>query len=514
MIPTGFAQNFECAGDSAADQATGHINRGQRRLAKLVSVNRTSRERSRAKAPSNDAWLFAVLIAIVACVPLPLGSNRPLPAAIFASAIAMLLVAWSALILLKRINTRTELRHLSVPGLFYGIVCLWIFFQWLPWMPSQVADPIWESSATTLGLSLRDRISVNPEATLSGLMNLLSYASVFWLTLQLTRNSQRAWSCVRALTLIGATYSLYGIIVFISGNNWILIFPKWAYLDSLTSTFVNRNSFATFAGLALLCAGALLLERLTPYFGINQSLHAKLLLILEELVGKLAWVTGAAVVISVALLMSGSRAGIASTLIGATVLLVIYAAHRRLKFRQAFVILPAIAVIGIIIFSASGNVLTKRLGVDYLGSSFDVRFNVYEETWKAIQTTPWTGTGFGTFADVFPAYRTPEFITPVLWDKAHNTYLENALELGLPASILLNLALSSLALQALRGALMRKRDALVPALGISASMLVGIHSLVDFSLQIPAVTILYACIMGVAIGQSTSQRQKSSTLAV
>ena len=34
--------------------------------------------------------------------------------------------------------------------------------------------------------------------------------------------------------------------------------------------------------------------------------------------------------------------------------------------------------------------------------------------------------------------------------------------------------------------------------------LVGLHALVDFSLQIPAVAILYACILGIGCAQASS----------
>ncbi|WP_169776431.1 O-antigen ligase, partial [Escherichia coli] len=59
----------------------------------------------------------------------------------------------------------------------------------------------------------------------------------------------------------------------------------------------------------------------------------------------------------------------------------------------------------------------------------------------AIKTSPWTGIGLGTFQDVFPAYRTGDLTSRGLWDKAHNSYLENALELGIPAMLALHLAI-------------------------------------------------------------------------
>ena len=92
----------------------------------------------------------------------------------------------------------------------------------------------------------------------------------------------------------------------------------------------------------------------------------------------------------------------------------------------------------------------------------------------------------------------------VHYDRAHNTWLENAFELGVPAALALYLALGGLVMTCLRGVTRRHRDWVYPATGVAASVLVGLHALLDFSLQLPAVAILYACIMGIACAQSYS----------
>ena len=56
----------------------------------------------------------------------------------------------------------------------------------------------------------------------------------------------------------------------------------------------------------------------------------------------------------------------------------------------------------------------------------------------------------------------------------------------------------------IRGLRERGKDWVYPAVGIAATALVAIHSWFDFSLQIPAVAMSYACIMGVACAQSYS----------
>jgi len=60
--------------------------------------------------------------------------------------------------------------------------------------------------------------------------------------------------------------------------------------------------------------------------------------------------------------------------------------------------------------------------------------------------------------------------------------------------------------QSFRGTFTRGRDWVFPATGIAATALVVIHSLFDFSLQMPGIVVSYAAILGVACAQSYSSQ--------
>lgn len=449
-----------------------------------------------------EGWIFGMLLAIVALAALPLGGNRPLPAAIMALAVGLLLVLWGGLAAASIVRLRVEPSRVAWPLLIYALVCLWILLQWAPWLPASFADPAWHEASRVLGTALAGRISVNPEATLTGLMHLLTYGGVFWLSLQLTRDPDRARTAIRAVALIGCAYALYGLIVFLAGNDWILFYRKWAYPDSLTSTFVNRNSFATFAGLTLLCAATLLLDRVHHLLALERPVRIKAAMLIEELVARSAWITVTVLSISIALVLSASRAGVLSSMIGLLCLLGVHLARRTINRTQLLLISTALLAIAAATYVASGDLLFKRSTIEDVNATMEIRNEVYALTLDAIETSPWTGTGFGTFADVFPAYRSEDLYISAFWDKAHNTYLENALELGIPGAILLVLSVFLLALRAARGIVERRREKVLPAIGVAATVIVALHSLVDFSLQIPAVSILYAFLLGLSVSQS------------
>jgi O-antigen ligase len=88
------------------------------------------------------------------------------------------------------------------------------------------------------------------------------------------------------------------------------------------------------------------------------------------------------------------------------------------------------------------------------------------------------------------------------YDKAHNTYLEDALEIGIPATALLLLSLGIVLCRCVRGLARRNSGRMLAAIGAGAATLVGVHSLVDFSLQMPAVAVTFLMTLGLAAAQS------------
>jgi O-antigen ligase len=129
------------------------------------------------------------------------------------------------------------------------------------------------------------------------------------------------------------------------------------------------------------------------------------------------------------------------------------------------------------------------------------RLAYYRTTWEAISDRPLLGTGYGTYADAFRAYNHPGTGTYFL-DKAHNTYLQMIMELGWPAAAALYAGLGLLVFRCLQGRSLQGRSALYPAVLAACSVLVAVHSLVDFSLEMPANAATYALLLGLGCAQA------------
>jgi len=302
------------------------------------------------------------------------------------------------------------------------------------------------------------------------------------------------------LSIAAKLYAVFALAVYWGGHHPAWLFGERVLAHDARGTFVNRNHFATWIGLAILCAIAWFYHRMVkpevqPYaVPMNRADQAEAFILR-------AWKPLTALLLMVAaLILTHSRGGFVATLAATVVLLALLDRRgRKGRAKSRILVVTALAVAGIAFFLTSEVLLDRINRTDI---TTEERMAVYGNINRAIGDNPALGFGYGTFADSFRLYDLNE--SAVHYDRAHNTWLENAFELGLPAALALFLALAGLAVTCWRGVARRHRDWVFPATGAAASVLVGIHAMVDFSLQLPAVAMLYAAIMGVGVAQSVS----------
>ncbi len=445
------------------------------------------------------------LIVIVAIAPLPLGSNRPLGWSLLALEVGLLMVAWSIHHLWTAQPLPVAIRRIRTPLLLFTLACAWVLVQLIPNIPFGLAHPAWQEVNTFFGSDIPERITIDPDRTVTTLMRWLTYAGVFWLALQLGRERTSAQTALRAFAVVAAAYALYGLIALFAAGDTLLAYEKWTSKGSVTSTFVNRNSYATFAGLGVIAAVAQILGALRPRRDGAVLWRRQVVDFLSHSIASSAFAYLWFFLSATALLLTGSRAGALSTLAALLFLLWHQASGKKVESRSRWAGLAAFLFAATVVVGFSGDFLTERVSE----GGDQKRTEVYERTIVAIGDHAVLGSGLGSFPQVFPLYRDTEVLRDRYVAKAHNTYLENALELGLPAMACLIAALGVLVWQCGRGMFLRSRDQHFAAMGVAVTALVGLHALVDFSLQIPAVATSYAFLLGIAVAQSfRSSRRK------
>lgn len=445
--------------------------------------------------------VFFGFLAMLALSPLPFASNRPWSWSLLSLVIGLLILFWGVAAWRNNNIVQVSERRLRPFIFMFAVLVLWILVQASPWTPAQWHHPAWAAAATALGEPLDDAaISIDPAMTTVALMRLLSYAAVFWLALQFGRDKARADKILWFIASIGFLYSIYGMVIEFGGYNMILWFDRWVYTDSLTSTFINRNSFATYAGLTLLAALGLVFKELRQSAAQDMTSRAGFRDLLEQLAGRLGLLLLMTATIGSALLLTGSRGGMAGFAVGIMVLSLGFTLSpgNRPTLGIIISVLCVMFIAGLI--TLSGDFVLSR--IDATTVEAKGRMVYFPVIYNAILAEPWIGAGYGTFEVSFPMVRDASITTKFLLDKAHNSYLEFAFEAGVPALALILALLGGLVILCISGIWKRRESRLYPCVGVASAALVGSHALVDFSVQIPAVAVVFMALLGVGCAQS------------
>jgi O-antigen ligase len=379
-------------------------------------------------------------------------------------------------------------------------VVIWILVQNATWTPVGWHHPIWALAADALDQEVAGSISVDRELTTLALLRLVTAASIFWLALQLCRDAARAGALIWSVIGIGAIYAavgLYAVGFMPSGRVFAGLDPT----ERVASTFVNPNHYVTYAGIGFIATAAMILRLFRRELRRNGDHWRLNIATLISTTGSKAVVPLAlASVILTALLLTGSRGGMIATLLGLCVLLGLNTRGRAGVGRSETLLALFAALLVGAAFIGFGDVLFERFTSLGLGDE-GRRWAPVVILWS-ILSAPVLGFGYGTFAAVFPMFRDDSMSVLRVWDKAHNTYLEIFQGLGLLFGTMLIACVAMLVWQCLKGARTRRRNATFPAIAASVSGLVGAHALIDFSLQIQAVTLTYMAVLGVGVAQA------------
>ncbi len=442
---------------------------------------------------------------------------------------ASLLAVWSNLLLVLFLTMwaiRPKLLKVPLNGpikaatVMAAVVIIWIIVQTSAWTPAAWHHPLWQDALQLLAqqgfkdtADMRGAIALNPSATAEHLVRLLSYVAAFWLAYFLTLDSRRAKILLAVIVGTGMVYALYGFAVEVSGTNTVLWFKKRAYIDNMTSTFFNRNSYAAYAGLGFLSAVVFVFHRWRTIWressGRQLSSEGARYFFWGDFLTKLAagellWLL-LPIALFVALIFSTSRAGFASCMGGMATLALALALNKRMRLGRIIMIFVFLTLFTGVLLALGGAQLAMRLNANTIAEDLPSRLNVYALTWEAIKANPWLGYGLGNFDTAFRLYRDP---TVVGWfEEAHNDYLEMIMDLGFPMALIWFGAIGLLVWRCINGVWARKRDGIYPALALAVTVQEGLHSIFDFSLQIPAVAFTYAVILGMGVAQSWTSRE-------
>jgi len=447
----------------------------------------------------------AGLIALVCLAPLPF-------AAVETVSYSSLAVITGILLLLWLVNYFRGGRTLPVPekkiwpvALPFFTVILWVTLQTL--LPAPDLS-LFTLADNTLSAPAVSYISINPEKTVDNLLRLISYGVIFWLALQMNRSGKSAGRMLKAIVVSDTLYGVYGLIMHMLNSPYALWRIKDFGSGPVSSTFINRNHYATYAGFCLITAASLWLSRVLS--GVKEKHGRRMLkVLLNNIVRRGFIIFNIVIIITVSLILTESRAGIFSSLCGFLAFIIAIALTRRMRnFRFLFLTLAGIILFGLLatIIVTGGSAISR---LAFFGQDINDRMQIYSASWKALADYGVLGSGLGTFSDIFKSYQPETMYQLGRTLVVHHNIVGTMLELGFPAFIILMLChLAAFCICAV-GIKKRSSGYIYPAIGVGVITLAAIHSLVDFSMEIPAVAITYSALIGTCIAQSWSTREES-----
>jgi O-antigen ligase len=383
-------------------------------------------------------------------------------------------------------------------ALFVGLV----FLQLLP-LPGAILRMV---SPTSLQLyekfggatAALHSISINRYATRQELLLLLSYLSVFFVIIGHYRSKDQLRSLVKAVFYMGCFLVLFALVQKVTWNDRLFWFyPVEEYLRSgkgIWGPYINRNHFAGYLEM-IIPLGLGLLIYTAP--GRRSSSNAMQSNRFARFLASPDFATFTTyslfvLVMTAALFATLSRGGIAASVVSFIFFVWISRKRRSLRSRSLLLVLMALVITAVVIFAAWDRIENRFDD----GGYFD-RATVWKDSLGIMRDYPLMGSGLGAFESTYLRYQSRS--NRVLFDHAHNDYVEVVTDTGAVGTMLIGGALLLL-FAALYRRWRTKRSTYAQCIGaggLSATVALAVHSCTDFNLHIPANALLFTVVVAI-----------------
>lgn len=368
-----------------------------------------------------------------------------------------------------------------------GIVlagCLIILFQFVP-LPLSV----WETLGSRGAIAEIDRLAgFEPDPAFVSLMPYNSLKSAVWilpalglLLAMLRLRNHHAKDMVWVILAVVTISVLLGALQITGGPQSLWYFYQRTNYGSTVGFFSNSNHLATLLLVSIPFLAALLGKPRSRRSSKREALF---------LLGG-----GLLTVVIVGVFVNGSLLGYGLLLPVLVASAMILVPKSRLRRLTAWVLVPAVLLGTVLVLTTDeGLRLIAHEDAQELPSARSVsgsRDVVHATTARAIPDFLPTGSGLGSFAEIYPHYEDPSGVSRQFRNHAHNDYLEILLETGLPGGLVLAVFLIWWCWRAHR--IWTAKDATpLACAAVIASATILVHSIVDYPLRTAAVSTVFA----------------------
>jgi len=250
----------------------------------------------------------------------------------------------------------------------------------------------------------------------------------------------------------------------------------------ILSPIVNDNHFASLMALAVPLAIALTLSsagvRRGLWFGAALLCSGMTLLIASR-GGTIGLLTG--IVATVALLVAQRLGGRTDD-------------RRAPSDRQTFARLTVAGCMIVLVAALTATQVMSELSATRMDevSEPHSKFQVWVRSLDMLEQNAWLGIGRGAFEPAFTPYAE---VGDVTYSHAENSYLQTALDWGIPGAAALAIAAVTVVIALTR----RWKQSALEAGAIGAVVSIAVHELADFSLDLPIVAMMLVCTISILL---------------
>ncbi len=366
------------------------------------------------------------------------------------------------------------------------IFCGYIGLQLIP-LPAAVVSFISPATARTRdfysisGMQFIP-LSFDPYLTINELLKAAAFFMVFFISSIIFRDREKLTKMIVILTVFGFCLAVFAIVQKATWNDKIYWIRELTVGGEPFGPFVNRNHFAGFIGM------------LVP-LGLGYTLT-------RENREKFIFFGFLTVIMTLALFFSLSRGGIVSFFASMALFSMLVVITRVQTKKMWAVAAFLIIVVAYLVYFGIDPVINRFYEADI---TKEQRIIVWQSTLTAFRDFWLTGSGLGTFIDMFHLY-SPASVQSI-YDHAHNDYLEYMLETG-TIGITLLLTFVGLLLFPFAKADFQEKRGMIRIAVISSVFSIMMHSIFDFNLHILSNMLLFAVVLGMLSSLSISSGEK------
>lgn len=405
----------------------------------------------------------------------------------------------------------------KVPGITPLLLFLFYILLGLVPLPPFIVEflspntfKIHQTTHTLSDLSAWMTLSLHPKATISEFFRYATYVMFYALTVQLLIKKGILKATVLTIALFGGLLAFSSILQFYLTENMVLWFRYSPINSIVVGPYANHNHYAGLMELIFpVVLGLFLFYR--PRIG-NSTLVRSIIEIFNQEKANIHILIGtSALLVVISIFVSLSRGAMISTCLS-LVIFTYFLLKRRISRGNTTLLIAIVMLTALSIGWFGWDQIIERFArlKNAHGIIYESRLDFWQDTIGIIKDFALTGTGIGTFPDIYPLYQS--FQSENVLFHAHNDYLELLAESGIIGFLLIACFLFSF-FHKTHKVFSKRRDAFSIYLYIgciTAMAAILFHSFVDFNMHVGANGLWFFFIAGIAVSAANTGLREQS----